>query len=241
MKFTTPILLTVLILASGCTEVRNCMDTPCGPTTTPPTQSSSSSSSSSSEEAVVPPPVVVPPPAVVDPELALIQEVVDDENAYREVNGQLPLAKGLQCTLYTVTPGQQTIVGATLTKKASWAHHTSFNQPNSSVNDGMNVLPEALRSQYKTWYKITCSGYLAITESQYLDIDSLSDDNLIVTLDGVKIINLDSNHGETLVSGSKLVRKGMRSIKIEYMQGAGSQSLVISKDGAPLDSKLFYR
>lgn len=202
-----------------------------------------SSSSSSSEPTVELPPVVVPPVTVpaVDEELALIQSVVDDENQYREVVGQLPLAKGLQCVLYTVTPGQQTIAGATLVQKATWGFTGVFNQPNSAASDGLNIIPPALRAQYTNWYKVTCSGLLAIPESMYLDLETKSDDNLIVTLDGVKIVNLDFNHGEQTAVGSKLVRKGMRSFKVEYLQANGSQSLIINKDGSPLSAKYFYR
>lgn len=219
----------------------------CTTTVYDPTLLDDAASSSSAPQVLLPPvvtpvlPEVTPVVPTIDPELALIQEVVADENAYREVIGQVPLATGLACTLYTIVPGTQNIVGAALTQKATWAYHGVFNQPNSPASDGLNIIPPALRAQYTNWYKVTCQGYIAVTESQYMDIDSLSDDALIITLDGVKIINEDNQHGERAASGSKLVRKGMRSFKVEYQQGNGSQSLSISKDGQPLPAKLFFR
>lgn len=59
-------------------------------------------------------------------------------------------------------------------------------------------------------------------------------------MDGTQVINNDGNHGMVLVSGTKYLRRGVRSIKIEYAQtGGGAFGLVLLAGGQSIDGKFY--
>src|SRR5581483_1306964 len=149
-----------------------------------------------------------------DPVSAEIQSVVDDENAYRLGLGQTMLSQGLSCTLYTFTSGSTILTGdplVGLTQVATFLLQNSFNQQNSNVSDGLNVLPPALMANplYQNHIKLRCTGYLVVTDTDYYEFDLYSDDGSLLYLDGALLINNDGNHGITLKSGTKYLRKGV--------------------------------
>ena len=68
------------------------------------------------------------------PTLTAIQQLVADQNAYRNTTGQEQLQRGLDCTLYTVPQTATAIIGATLTNVGSFGFVGVFNQPNIGMN-----------------------------------------------------------------------------------------------------------
>lgn len=192
------------------------------------------------------PGVVVTVPAPVPPETA-VQQLLNAENEYRLGLGQTALTQGLSCSLKTFTGGdriQSSIAGhntfQNLVQKATFTLNVPFNQPQSSINDGMNVLPEPLRSLYKNMYMLTCSGQLVVTETGYVNFQLTSDDASLLYIDGGLLVDLDNNHGTTTGASQKYLRKGVHTIKVVYAQaGAGEQSLVLKANGAVIDPQYF--
>lgn len=179
---------------------------------------------------------------------ANIENLVAEENEYRLKLGQTILSNGLSCTLSTVTGGdriQASIVGHNtltgITQVASFLYKEAFNQPDSSVNDGLNVLPLSLRNIYKNLYLLRCQGYVVITETNYHQFDLYSDDGSVLYLDGAKLVDSDNNHSFVLASGTKYLRRGIHTFRLDYAQtGSGNQGLVLNMDSSLLEGNTFY-
>lgn len=171
-----------------------------------------------------------------------ISELVELENEWRVAQGQSPLAPGLTCRLYTVPANSSQIVGTTLTQKASFTLTSVIDQPDAPASDGLNILPSALKAQYQTWFVVRCTGFVVVAVSDYVKFDLRSDDGSNLYIDGSLLINNDGNHGPVTKSGTKLLRSGVHSIQLDYMQGpGGSQSLQLHSGGVPVPSEVFFR
>lgn len=179
-----------------------------------------------------------PTPTVSD-EQADINALVSDENDYRLGLGQTQLSEGLSCTLYTITGGDRiqasisghnTLTG--ITQVATYLYKGWFNQPDSPVSDGMNVLPTALRSLYTNMYLLRCQGQIVVRESDYYNFTVNSDDASVLYIDGAKLVDNDNNHGVTAVSGQKYLRRGVHTFRLDYAQaGGGNQALQVLAGG----------
>ncbi len=186
----------------------------------------------------------VGPPGIVpeDPPLTDVQKLVTLENDYRSIVGQAPLTNGLTCTLYTVPAGSGGIVGTSLTTVTSFGYVGTINQVDSSVTSGLNVLPQALRALYTSWYVVRCTGKLAVVTSGYYSFELTSDDGSLLYIDGALLINNDGNHGATTKSAMKLLKgNSMHDIRLDYMQGpAGNQALILNSGGSLLPSDIMF-
>jgi hypothetical protein len=173
-----------------------------------------------------------------------IASILADENAYRLGLGQTMLSRGLSCTLYTTTGGdriQSSIAGHNtlqgLTNVGSFLLNSIIQQPDSPSSEGMNVLPPALRSMYKNMYLLRCMGSIVVTETNYYNFELYSDDASVLYLDGSKLLDNDNAHGITLVSGTKYLRRGVHTIRLDYAQIGGRQALVLRAGGMTIDPK----
>lgn len=190
---------------------------------------------------------VSPTPTPVSSEQQKINDVVADENVYRLGLGQTLLSPGLSCTLYTVTGGDRiqssvsghnTLTG--ITSVATFLLKDSFNQSTAPVTDGLNVLPIALRPVYQNLYLLRCTGQLAVVESNQYSFELSSDDGSVLYIDGSKLVDNDNDHGPTLVTGSKYLRKGIHQFRLDFAEtGAGSEQLVLTSGGS-LISPLYW-
>lgn len=201
---------------------------------------------------------VITVPAPVDPVLpeTAQQEVVDlllDENNYRLSLGQTELSQGLSCSIQLVGTGQwlsssspgyvaaQGVVTA-LAGSASYAFlkTDSFNQVNATSGPN-SLIPVALQPLYVGQnYKLSCSGQLVITDTEYYGFDLNSDDGSILTIDGTQVVNDDGNHGMTLKSGTKLLRRGVHTFSLLYAQsGGGAFGLILKSNGSVLNGLYF--
>lgn len=197
----------------------------------------------------VPAPVVETPPVipeVIDQEQVDIDNLVQDENDYRISQGQTMLSKGLSCSLQTFTGGdriQASIAGHNtlqgLLNVGSYTLQTSINQPDTSSDLGLNVLPTSLKMTYKNNYLLRCTGYLVIAESGHQKFDLLSDDASILYIAGAKVVDNDNAHGVNLVTGTKLLRRGVVAIRLDYAQNGGSQALALKMNDEVLSSNKF--
>lgn len=177
-----------------------------------------------------------------------VLNLIRDENDYRIGQGQTMLSSGLTATLQTFATGDRiqasiadhnTLAG--LVTVGSFTLKETFNQLQSNVNDGMNVLPLALRNTYKTNYLLRASGYIVITESDYYQFDLTSDDASVLYLDGVKLIDNDNAHGTTLKTSSKFLRRGLHSFRLDYAQNGGEQALMLYMNGSLIDPSRFVK
>lgn len=197
--------------------------------------------------------IYVPAPPVeedpTDPDQQDIEHLVSLKNEWRVVNGQTPLTKNLMCQLFTFTGGdriQASIAGHNtftgLTSVGFFEYNGAFNQAESDVNTGMNVLPEPFRSLYKNLYLIRCQGQIVVQDSGYYKFDLTSDDASLLYINGSLLIDNDNNHGPTLVSKIKLLERGIYSFRLDYAQaGGGSQALILKVNDQSIDSKYYYR
>lgn len=189
------------------------------------------------------------PTEPVDNDQLDIEHLVSLKNEFRAINGQNPLVKGLMCQLFTFTGGdriQSSIAGHNqftgLTSVGYFEYNGPFNQPESPIGDGMNVLPEPFRTLYKNMYLIRCQGQIVVLDSGYYKFDLNSDDASLLYVGGSLLIDNDNNHGPTLVSKVKLLERGIYSFRLDYAQaGAGSQALVLKVNDQSIDSKYYYR
>ena len=173
-----------------------------------------------------------------------VQGIVNDYNAWRTSNGQETIDPGLTCNLYTVP---QTTTGITavanggvapvLTNVATFGYTGTFNQPNTSVSAGLNVLPTALQSVYQTWFIMKCTGYLVVPTDDFHEFDVNSDDGSNLYVDGVLVVNNDGLHGAQTVKGQRHLQDTVHTFEIDYFQGGGNQSLIVNMDSALLPSE----
>ena len=176
------------------------------------------------------------------PSLTSVEQLIAVENEYRSLVGQLPLARGLTCTLYTVPNGSAGIVGTALTTVASYSYLGNFNQPNVSASEGLNILPPALRAAYTSWFVVRCSGKIVVTTANYYLFELMSDDGSMLYINGSLLINNDGNHAPVTKSASKLLRQGVHDIRLDYMQGpGGGEALSLSAGGSLIPSEVLYR
>lgn len=179
------------------------------------------------------------PAAVVDQ----ITQVVTEENAYRLAAGQAPLVPGLVCTLHNLQATTPSAIPASPPAAvATFVYVGSFNQPDSPASQGLNTLPAALKATYVQWYLVKCQGQIVITDSTYEAFHLTSDDGSKLYLDGVVLVDNDGNHGAQLRSGSKLLKRGVHSFRLDYMQGpAGNQALILEDSLGVIIGAKFYR
>lgn len=174
--------------------------------------------------------------------------MVAEQNAYRNIVGQVPLEQGLDCNLYTV-PTTTTGITATanggtapvLTSYAAFFYTGVFNQPNLPVTAGFNVLPMALQPLIQTWFIMKCTGTLFVADNNYHSFALSSDDgsNLYIN-GGTALINNDGLHAAATVTAEKLLTWGMYSFELDFMQGSGQQELILNEDGKLFDTSALY-
>lgn len=180
------------------------------------------------------------PPAAPSDEQKDIDTIIADENEYRTGLGQTALTSGLSCTLYTITGGQfiqndathtPTLTG--LSQVATFLHKDVFNQLDGPISDGMSVLPAPLRAVYQNMYMLRCQGQIVVTKTAYYQFDLRSDDGSVLYLDGARLIDNDGAHAPQTKTGSKYLRRGVHTFRLDYAQsGGGSQALVLTAGGA---------
>ena len=191
--------------------------------------------------------VEVPAPAVEPTE---VENMIADENDYRLSLGQLPLTRGLTCSLYnllngaTPTPPQPQPANyptSLPSASATFAYLGTFNQASSNGALGLQVLPQAIRGLYLQWYAIRCSGSIVLTDSGYHSFSTESDDASMLYIDNALVVNNNGNHGMQVRTGAKQLHSGVHTIRIDYMQGAGDMGLIVNMDGAVLPAELLWR
>lgn len=189
----------------------------------------------------VPTEVIVPVPTPVEPTPPTdVEKLVAEKNEYRVIAGQLPLTRGLTCTVHETTNPDLTVsLGSA---KHTFALMDTFNQPNSSVNDRLNILPEALQAIYLNNFAVRCQGQIVVTESGYYSFELTSDDGSMLYIGGSLVVNNNGNHGAVTVTGAKLLERGVHSFRLDYAQtGGGSQALILTSNGALIHAENFYR
>jgi hypothetical protein len=171
-----------------------------------------------------------------------IDNVVNQYNLDRLAQGQMPIVKGLTCTLYDVsstTPS--TIPASPPNNKGSFILNGNFNQQEASASDGLNILPSGLKNVYKQWYIVKCIGKIIITDSGYEAFRLSSDDGGMVYVDNVLLLNNDGLHGTSVVTASKLLLRGVHDFRLDYLQAGGNESLVLEDSQGVISGDKFYR
>lgn len=191
-------------------------------------------------EVEVPGPTVeVPVPAPETP-LTPIEEVVKDENTFREAGGNTPLVRGLKCTLHVNSNSDLTV--AFPSTAHTFTLMGSFDQPNAPITGGNSVIPLSLRSLYINNYTMRCTGYIVIVEAGYQKFTLTSDDGSMLYIGGSLLINNNGNHGAVALSNAKLMNRGIHSFRLDYGQtGGGSQALKLELNDTLVPAETFYR
>lgn len=194
-----------------------------------------------------------PTPIPVDETQDDINYLVDDENNYRLGLGQTVISEGLSCSvtevvsgswLSTSSPGYpgSGLISTTGKPTYNYLYKGDFNQTNSLSSAPIILLPTQLRSLYAGKnFKISCSGYIVVLETDYYSFSLNSDDGSLLSVDGAQVISNDNNHGMTLVTRSKFLRRGIRAFSLQYAQtGGGNFGLILNADGASIDPRFYY-
>jgi hypothetical protein len=203
-------------------------------------------------------PAYVPPtPSPSDPVQDEIDAMISDKNDERAVTALAPLTKGLACTVQAVQSGQclsssglsATQAGCTAPNVVvmtgtsyTYLYKGSFNQPETSGGDPSVLLPPALRPLFVGKnFRISCSGFIVVTESNYYDFSLNSDDGSILTVNNSQVVNNDNNHGMTIRYGSALLYRGILQFSLQYAQtGGGNYGLVLQTGGSSIDPRFLY-
>lgn len=193
----------------------------------------------------------VTPTPVVDEVQEDIDAVLADENDYRLRLGQTMLSEGLSCQVVQVASGQclsssSTAAGcnsgnviATTGSRYTYLYKGLFNQDSTPGNTTTELLPAQLRPLFVNKnFRIICTGQIVVLETNYYDFSLNSDDGSILTIAGSQVINNDNNHGMVLKTGSKFLRRGVHTFRLDYAQtGSGSYGLILQAGGTSIDPR----
>lgn len=197
----------------------------------------------------------VVPPATVLPSQADVNSLISDENSYREGLGQTALTNGLTCSVQLVGSGQwlsssspgYNVSQGIVTALSGSTSYTYLYQSNFNVGDtnGSNVnplIPPAIQPLFlNANYKISCSGQVVVTSTNYYAFVLDSDDGSILTVDGSQVINNDGNHSMTVKSGTKYLRRGVHTFSLLYAQsGVGNFGLILTANGSLIDPMYYF-
>jgi hypothetical protein len=192
-------------------------------------------------------------PVAPAPQPTAIQQIVDNENAYRESTGEAPLTQGLSCTVQAIasgtylsssSPGYTAAQAIVLTGTAyPYPLYTAINQPNVAGTAGNNLIDPQIQPLFLTNnYRIVCTGQLVVTEDGYYGFSTSSDDGSLLYIDGSLIVNNDGAHGVQTVSGTKLLESAVtHSFTLDYAQSAGGNiAMILDMNGTVLPAENLY-
>lgn len=184
------------------------------------------------------PTVIVSPPPLTSEQQTV--KIVDEKNIYRLAAGNLPLTRGLTCTVHNVSNPNLTVAWPSAVQ--TFAYLGNFNQADNSAAVGVNVLPTNLRSMYVNNYGLRCQGQIVILTSGYYLFKLASDDGSMLYIDGSILVNNNFNHGIQTVSNSRLLEKGVHTFRLDYAQtGGGNFALILENSNGLIPEYLFYR
>lgn len=176
-----------------------------------------------------------------------VTQIVSEKNNLNTAKGLAPIVPGLVCTLYNlqnVAPSptvMPTSLSSPVITVGSYILLGEFNQPNSSTNDGLNVLPNTLRSLYKTNYMLRCSGYLVVTKNEYVSLSVTSDDASMLYINNSLMVDNNGLHGSQKRTGVRFMERGVHSFRLDYLQANGNQHLVVEDSSGVVTSDRFWR
>lgn len=170
-----------------------------------------------------------------------VLSIVAEENAFRELSGNPPLVPGLVCTLHALTGTPSNIPNTLPAPVVTYVYLGSFNVPDSPGSPGLPILPAALRPLYTQWYVIRCQGRLVVTISDYYQFSLSSDDGSKLFLNNSLVVNNDGNHPIQTVSNTILLRRGIHTFRLDYMQATSNHALILSDHNGVIPSYRFYR
>lgn len=168
-----------------------------------------------------------------------VEDIVAEENAFRASQGSAPLTPGLACNLSTVPTTTTKIAGASKTNVGNYLYLGNFQVPKGSVSAGLPILPPSIRSVFKTWIIVRCTGVLVNTKNDWHSFDLTSDDGSLLSVSG-SLIDNDGLHGTQTRSAVRFLKAGVHSFSLDYLQAAGEQSLILNMDGEPLSASILY-
>lgn len=180
-----------------------------------------------------------------------IQNLVNEENEYRLTLGQTVLTSGLSCSVQQVSSGQRISssspsgLGAVIVitgTRYTFLLKDEINFTGGNMGVQNDLLPSALRPVFQSLnYLLRCEGQLVVTETDYYNFELNSDDGSILTIDGSVVINNDGNHGMTVKTGFKHLRRGVSQFKLEYAQtGSGASGLVLTSSGETIHPMFLF-
>lgn len=188
-------------------------------------------------------------PTLAELEQAEIDNIIYQENLNRYYNlNTAQLTKGLMCRVYKyANSGNISIASGlgTQTLQFSYPYVGYFAHETGSQSDGINFLPDFYRyqPQYQQEIYVDCQGSIVITETKMHEFEAFSDDNLILTVNAIKLVNDDTSHGmySTASGGLISLKEGqIVSIRIQYRQQNGAMALKLYHNNDWLQPKYLY-
>lgn len=201
------------------------------------------------------PPAPLPPaPTAAQIEQSKIDNIVFEENTYRYNNLSAQLTKGLDCTLSkTQFTGAISILGSgsnglgTLTTVVRYPYTGYFAHDDGNQANGLSFVPSPYRTQPANTSEVyvRCTGTLVVTKTQLHSFEFRSDDNLVLTINGVQITTPavdDINHGANPMTGKILSLKDGQIVNVDvrYRQFNGQSTLQLLQNGGWLEPKYLF-
>ena len=187
----------------------------------------------------------IPPVTVTQPiqqqtaQPTQIQLLVQQYNGTRLAEGQDQVSPGLDCSMYTVPNTTTSIATATLTSVGSFNFSGVFNQVQTPVTNGLNILPKNVQNVLQTYFVVKCTGILVVADNNWHEFDLTSDDGSRMYIDGT-LLNNDGLHSSTTVIETKFLSSGIHSFELDFFQASGQQSLILNEDGAVMSNEGYY-
>lgn len=195
------------------------------------------------------PPPIVTSPSPMELDIAMLLE---EENAYRLGLGQTMLSAGLSCTVIKVVSGQwlsssspgynagQGVISTTGQTSYTYLYKGWFNQEDANAGS-TNLLPDALKPMVLgVNHLIRCTGSIVVSTTGWYNFETNSDDGSIVYVNGSAVVVNDGNHAMTLKSGSRYLRRGVHTFRVDYAQtGGGNYGMILKANGSLINPAVY--
>jgi hypothetical protein len=142
---------------------------------------------------------------------------------------------GFRGQIYHVPPGTPYLPKFSKLQSKGAIYTTSLNVPLRDFREGFPGVTERLE-----WFAIDYTGKFWIDSTALYQFSLTADDAAKLYVDGHEVVDNDGIHSAIVRTGRRKLKRGVHAIRVEYMQGPGSQvALVLEVAGPGEDFHVF--
>jgi hypothetical protein len=153
-----------------------------------------------------------------------------NQTTHQDSNGHIVCVKkeykeNLVCNLYDLSiPRPTSLPDMSNMNHVYMFQVDKFNIGNNNYSLGLPLIPDtSIRSQYLEYYGIICKGFVKSSSRQAVELKTISDDGIKVTLNNTTVLQNLTQHAPTTDTMNVLLKKGYNKIKVEWYQGPRTQ------------------